>query len=312
MDSKKIIKLFFYISILLLIIEICISIKNEVIVLNLKLEIKNKSYINDEYEETIEKITNKVSNLDTVDIEISLLEKRKKQNDELLEILDIDRENITNSNNEVEQQLIYFQNLEIKNKNQVFIDDVITYNQFPNYPTGCESIALYILLKYYNINVTPDDIISNIVKGELPYSENGIIYGGNPETEFVGTPNNKYSYGVYNKPIEDVANRFKHGVNSKIGLEFEDMLNIVRMERPVMVWTTIGLSKPFISKSWIYKPTGDKIQWISGEHAVVVIGYNQNSNQIIVSDPYTGTIRYFNLQTFKERYDFLGKRAIYY
>ena len=37
-----------------------------------------------------------------------------------------------------------------------------------------------------------------------------------------------------------------------------------------------------------------------------------NDSQIIVSDPYTGTIRYFDKELFKSRYNYLGKRALYY
>ena len=153
-----------------------------------------------------------------------------------------------------------------------------------------------------SLNATPQYIFND--------TNAGVVYGGNPEIEFIGDPRNNYSYGVYNKPLADVANIYKSGINSKIGLEFNDMLNIVKDNRPVLVWTSTNLSKPYISKSWTYKDTGETIKWISGEHAVVVIGYNDS--QIIVSDPYTGTIRYFDKELFKSRYNYLGKRALYY
>ena len=88
------------------------------------------------------------------------------------------------------------------------------------------------------------------------------------------------------------------------------MLEILKNNKAILVWTTINLTEPFISKSWIYEPTGEIINWISGEHAVVVVGCTDS--QIIVSDPYTGTIRDFDKKTFKKRYDYLGKRALYY
>ena len=53
----------------------------------------------------------------------------------------------------------------------------------------------------------------------------------------------------------------------------------------------------------------EKIEWKSGEHTVVIIGYN--SKQVIVSDPYTGTIKYFNRSTFENRYNYFGKKNIY-
>ncbi len=84
-----------------------------------------------------------------------------------------------------------------------------TYNQYPNYPNGCESIALYNILKYYNINVKPDEIVARLKKGSGIYQENGNIYGGNPEIEFVGNPKAYNGYGVYETPIQEVGNYYK-------------------------------------------------------------------------------------------------------
>jgi len=55
---------------------------------------------------------------------------------------------------------------------------------------------------------------------------------------------------------------------------------------------------------------GKSINWISGEHALVVIGHTDN--KVIVSDPYVGAVRYFDKEIFENRYNFMGKRALYY
>ena len=31
--------------------------------------------------------------------------------------------------------------------------DVIEFCQYPDYPTGCESVSLYMLLNYYGVDV---------------------------------------------------------------------------------------------------------------------------------------------------------------
>ena len=77
---------------------------------------------------------------------------------------------------------------EYEQKHTFYITNFPFINQYPDYPTGCESVSLTMLLNYYGILVTPDNVISSIVKGNLPYTKNGITYGGNPETEFVGNP----------------------------------------------------------------------------------------------------------------------------
>ena len=67
---------------------------------------------------------------------------------------------------------------------------------------------------------------------------------------------------------------------------------------------------PYISDSWIYKPTGDKINWMANEHALVVVGYNQS--QVIVVDSLKGITRYYDKSVFKSRYNTYGKKAVYY
>lgn len=190
-----------------------------------------------------------------------------------------------------------------------YIDGVITVNQNPYYPTGCETIALFILLRYYDVYVSVDDIISNLKKGDLPHFVDGKFYGANPEKEFVGSPLTEYSYGVFNEPIKEVANKFKSGAKTETNKDFDEVLELVSEDRPVVVWATIGMVEPYISSTWT-DYDGEKVSWIANEHALVVIGYDENN--IIVSDPYTGSIRYYNRNLFISRYNYLGKRAVWY
>ena len=195
-------------------------------------------------------------------------------------------------------------------RNTIMIIYVPTINQYPNYPTGCESVALTILLNYYGIDVTPDDIIANLKKGTIPYDEKGIRYGGNPDVEFVGSPYLSNSYGVYNNPIADVANVYKSGVIVGSGMDFEEVLALVKNNHPVIVWTSMNLAIPYISDSWIYKNTGEKINWKAGEHAVVIVGYNDEN--VIISDPLSGSNRYQSRSVFESRYNYYGRLAVYY
>jgi len=194
--------------------------------------------------------------------------------------------------------------------NSFYITGVPSINQYPDYPTGCESVALTILLNYYGILVTPDDIINSLTKGTMPYVKNSIIYGGNPEVEFVGNPYGLNSFGVYERPIAEVANKFKNGIIIATGTEFDEILKIVGSGTPVLVWTSMGLSAPYISTSWIYEPTGEKIYWKANEHAVVLIGYTPD--KVIISDPMGGRVKYQSLSIFRERYNYYGKKALYY
>ena len=76
------------------------------------------------------------------------------------------------------------------------IDNFPTYYQYPDYPNGCESSALYNLLRFYKINVSMSQIVNALRKGDGPHYEDGVYYGGNPEIEFVGDPTDEHGYGV--------------------------------------------------------------------------------------------------------------------
>lgn len=183
-------------------------------------------------------------------------------------------------------------------------------NQNPKYPTGCESVALTMLLKYYGVNVNPDMVISRLRKGDIPRYENDILYGGDPENEFIGNPYSKYSYGVYERPIMEVANSFKSGIKGGSNIPFNDVVSLVQNGTPVMAWTSMGLSLPYISKSWIYKPTGEVISWKANEHAVVIVGVSDNF--IVVADPIGGVLKNYSRGLFEQRYNYYGKKALYY
>lgn len=201
-------------------------------------------------------------------------------------------------------------NKEYNNLKAYIISNVDAINQYPNYPNGCEGIALAILLKYYNVNPSLEEIMDALPKGSVPYYKNGILYGGNPNYEFLGDPRSIDGWGIWDKGLAITANKFKNGIINGTELEFNEIIKLLRKNRPVIVWTSIDLIKPFDSYSWIYEPTNEKITWKSYNHAVVVIGYTENT--IIISDPITGTIRNMNRKNFINVYNSMGKKAIYY
>lgn len=281
----------------------------------------------------------------TVDLSSVYMEKKKLE-DELLEkyeTIDVSEINafideVNSSNNVIEEEIISL-NSEINSLNSkveqlemqynvlkkrkeetqekeenssdtYIIDDVITFNQYPNYPTGCESVSLYILLRYYDVDVTVDDIINKLPKGDMPYYKNDILYGGNPYLEFVGSPYSSASFGVFDVPIYNVGLQYKDGMINGSGNDLDSVLDIVRQGRPVIVWTSMYLALPYISSSWIYPITNEVINWPANEHAVVIIGFNDE--YVIISDPIDGKVKYQDRDLFENRYNYFGKRNLYY
>lgn len=190
------------------------------------------------------------------------------------------------------------------------INGVIAFNQQSRYPTGCESVSLHILLSYYGVSPGVDTIIDYLPQGGWLYNKDGVTYGGNPELEFIGSPYDIQSFGVYEGPMIQVANIFKDGIINGRGQSLDEVLAIVGQGRPVMVWTTIGLLQPYVSASWIYEATMEQINWYAHEHVVVMIGFSDS--YVIISDPYDGNIKKQSRSLFESRYDALGRRNLYY
>ena len=244
--------------------------------------------------------------------------------DDIKNKLDSDYEKINSKNIELisKRELLKKQNNTLKKtyadilaeeekKNMYMISNVPKINQYGvGYPTGCESAALRNLLKFWGVSVSMKQIVDSLPKGDLPYYEDGIRYGGNPYIEFIGHPSSYSSYGVFEKPIMQVASKFKTGIIDGTGMSLDDVLSVVKENRPVIVWVSMNMAVPYVSKTWIYKPTGEKISWMANEHALLVVGYN--SNQVIVTDSLNGGIRYYDKNVFKSRYNTYGKRALYY
>ena len=183
--------------------------------------------------------------------------------------------------------------------------------QHPEYPTGCESIALYMLLRYYGVEVTPEDIVEALPKGPVPYDAGGVTYGANPEREFVGDPRDAHSYGVYNQPICDTANQFLDGAVTKTGATVDEICRIIDSGAPVIAWyTTNDEIITETGATWRDELTGAPITWQRYEHAVLVCGCSKY--EITFNDPNTGTRRTVRAVDFAAAFEAFGGRIVYY
>lgn len=189
---------------------------------------------------------------------------------------------------------------------------VSLYCQYPDYPTGCECAALYMLLQFYGTEVTMQQLADAIPKGNVPYeTEDGILHGANPEKVFVGDPRNSNSYGVFNAPIAQTANQFREGAVSRTGAALEDALAIVDSGNPVIAWYTMDPEYGIVyRRSWIDDETGNKIVWPGNEHAIVITWHDDTS--LSYNDSYTGTTVTVGIEKFREIFDELGGRIVYY
>ena len=199
---------------------------------------------------------------------------------------------------------------EADNESGVMLD-VIEFCQYPDYPTGCESVSLYMLLRYYGVDVTVDQIYDRLPMGAQPYEdENGVRHGANPESAFVGDPRSEYSYGVFNRPIAQVAEQFMPGVETREGATIDDIKAILDTGNPVLAWYVSAPMREIMYRwSWIDE-NGETVHWPGGEHAVVICGYDDAS--LTYRDPNAGTTVVIDADTFRRRFEELGGRIVYY
>ena len=85
-----------------------------------------------------------------------------------------------------------------------------------------------------------------------------IYYGVNHEIEYVGDLSDIHGYGVYQKPIIDVANIYKSGMIDYTGRSLDEVLSIVKQAIPVQIWASINMQDTSVCIDWIYKETGEK------------------------------------------------------
>ncbi|WP_077329255.1 C39 family peptidase [Virgibacillus siamensis] len=189
------------------------------------------------------------------------------------------------------------------------INDIPTYYQYPELPTGCEATALAMLLNWAGIDVSRYDIADAMPKGDKVRFLDGKWKGANPNVNFVGDPySDDGSFGVFEGPILKTAENFMPGKAVDLtGKPFEKLLDIVRNGTPVVTWTTLEQRETFHSKTWS-DPDGNIINWFRFEHAVLMIGMDEK--QVIVNDPHTGREEHYDRVLFEKNWESMGGRAV--
>ena len=157
----------------------------------------------------------------------------------------------------------------------------------------CEAAALRMSLNYLGIDVTEDELLEKLAfSTTTPRSPENIW--GDPQKGFVGNINGSIffgtGYGVYNQPIEELAQEYSSSAKIMKNPSLEKLLHQVKNGNPVIVW---GLLSSKYEINW-YTPEGDRVKAFPGEHARIVIGYVgdiDNPSSIILMDPLYGKVK---------------------
>jgi uncharacterized protein YvpB len=187
--------------------------------------------------------------------------------------------------------------------------------QMPELPRGCEVTSLAMMLNHAGVKSNKMTLARQVKKDPTLYKySKGKKYFGNPNYGFVGNMYtfSKPGFGVFNKPIAELANTYMPGrIVNLSGQSFDSVLNYVAAGRPVWVINTSWFSY-VPSKYWQtwYTPQGP-VRITMKEHSVLVTGYD--SKYVYFNDPLDGQKNKKRLKKyFIEGWTQYGKQAISY
>ena len=183
--------------------------------------------------------------------------------------------------------------------------DVPFISQIGEYPTGCESVSAVMNLNHYGFDISVDEFIDN-------YLDKGYPDNFNPNINFGGDPRSNNGVGCYSPVIQKAMEKLlcETQLTAKLisGLSLTEICEeYIDQGIPVIVWATSGMQKASTGKKIIYE--GSKIQWITPEHCLLLVGYDKDN--YIFNDPQKSeAVTYYSKIESENAYCALGCQAI--
>lgn len=181
-------------------------------------------------------------------------------------------------------------------------------NQMPDLPNGCEVTSLSMLMNYYGIKVSKNELAETIQ--HVDSFTDGGKYRGNPHQGFVGhmTIANA-GWCVYNEPLYNVARKYTSHIENITGSDFLSLLKLVSTGHPVMIITTTTFNKVNNMQTWDTN-TG-KVNVTPSSHACVITGYSKPKKVVYVNNPYGYKNQPVNWKNVQASYNQQGRQALY-
>ncbi|WP_225420328.1 C39 family peptidase [Paucilactobacillus nenjiangensis] len=155
-------------------------------------------------------------------------------------------------------------------------DDTVALSQLPNLPTGCEIVAITMLLQYAGVNVSKEQIAN-----EIPHSSN-------PNSGFVGNPYATASAWVLASGIASELSKYLGTSQLMNGASMFDIQTKLNQGHLVAVW--MGDMNGF------------------SEHCVTLTGYGADYLQY--NNPWTGQKETMSYGTFYSRWGKIWNNAL--
>lgn len=202
------------------------------------------------------------------------------------------------------------------------IPELIYYLDVPftdqdDYPTGCELVSTSMLLNFYGFEISPSDLIEegymDVV--EVTLDDDNVLHAGDPNEAFIGDPYDSHGYGCYSGAVLKALNRvleneFYDAVNLT-GLSLSDLcMEYIDYGTPVIIWASLNMAETEVKEenTWIIDETGEEFTWVSNEHCLVLVGYDDDFYYF--QDPTAGSATVYERTLAEHRYEELGRQAV--
>lgn len=189
----------------------------------------------------------------------------------------------------------------------------VPYLSQEGYPTGCESAAAVMLLRFYGVAMDMDTFIDRYLDcGEITWTDAGLT-APHPAERFVGDPRSSAAYGCYAPVIVRALQSALPSGRQAVDVSGQSLPELCRRYiaagRPVLVWATMGMKPMYAGDSWTVASNGKKFTWPAREHCLVLTGYDADNYYFNDPDGGVGPVAYAR-DVCEARFYELGRQAI--
>ena len=187
--------------------------------------------------------------------------------------------------------------------------DVPYIDQSAEFPTGCESVSAVMLLRHLGFSISVEEFIERYLD-KVDFEKRGDeLWGANPWKDFCGSPYSVDGFGCYAPVIERALERIfreqtlPYKAYDETGAPMERLLTeYIDQGMPVVFWACINMREPVTGPQWKLYGSGETFTWISNEHCMLLVGYDEDGYYF--NDPYenNGVVHYPRDMT-KQRHD---------
>jgi uncharacterized protein YvpB len=191
-------------------------------------------------------------------------------------------------------------------RSNVYVFNIPLFYQ-PEGSFSCNIYTAMMILAWKGHQSNASGLIS-----EIGYDANrsGNSWTGNPYTEYVGTADGSWGYGVYYQPIQRIFSNRGITSEAKTGWNVSELAQQVQQGRPVVFWRYNGVSSGQ-DISWT-SDDGTYVHAFSGMHGGVVSGFMgpaSNPTHLYINDPWFGQF-WMDVGSFNYYWSFTNNMAV--